>query len=419
MKKINLPTKPIFIENKNFQTILISIIFPYQEKITDLAKQTLLPNMLLFMNENYQTEEEFQKKIKENYILDYSVKQITIGTTAAFIFNLTIPDTHTLKKDYIERQILFFKNAIFNPKTIDNGFDPFEVEREKENLKIGIKNNNKNFKTYLKNRIRKLADNKGIFSTTLEDHQEQIDEVTPQNLYDYYKEKIRNNTPIIFAMGNIEKEKISSILEKNFITVKEEKQIINTDYIHYLTPFRTTPQEVIETKNFKDSALSFIYKVKDMKKEDQIILSIITSLLTSLYSRLLNKKLRDENNLIYSSNVTFYPNFGVFEIVVFINPNNKERAKEKIKEVISCLSDEKLITPLLDNIKEHRRINLIKQQDNKYSIFNDEIYKRLEIGYTEKESYELTRNITAEDITNFMDRLKLDTIYFLKEIENE
>lgn len=62
MKKINLPTKPIFIENKNFQTILISIIFPYQEKITDLAKQTLLPNMLLFMNENYQTEEEFQKK---------------------------------------------------------------------------------------------------------------------------------------------------------------------------------------------------------------------------------------------------------------------------------------------------------------------------------------------------------------------
>lgn len=419
MKKINLPTKPIFIENKNFQTILISIIFPYQEKITDLAKQTLLPNMLLFMNENYQTEEEFQKKIKENYILDYSVKQITIGTTAAFIFNLTIPDTHTLKKDYIERQILFFKNAIFNPKTIDNGFDPFEVEREKENLKIGIKNNNKNFKTYLKNRIRKLADNKGIFSTTLEDHQEQIDEVTPQNLYDYYKEKIRHNTPIIFAMGNIEKEKISSILEKNFITVKEEKQIINTDYIHYLTPFRTTSQEVIETKDFKDSALSFIYKVKDMKKEDQIILSIITSLLTSLYSRLLNKKLRDENNLIYSSNVTFYPNFGVFEIVVFINPNNKERAKEKIKEVISCLSDEKLITPLLDNIKEHRRINLIKQQDNKYSIFNDEIYKRLEIGYTEKESYELTRNITAKDITNFMDRLKLDTIYFLKEIENE
>ena len=419
MKKINLPTKPIFIENKNFQTILISIIFPYQEKITDLAKQTLLPNMLLFMNENYQTEEEFQKKIKGNYILDYSVKQITIGTTAAFIFNLTIPDTHTLKKDYIERQILFFKNAIFNPKTIDNGFDPFEVEREKENLKIGIKNNNKNFKTYLKNRIRKLADNKGIFSTTLEDHQEQIDEVTPQNLYDYYKEKIRHNTPIIFVMGNIEKEKISSILEKNFITVKEEKQIINTDYIHYLTPFRTTPQEVIETKDFKDSALSFIYKVKDMKKEDQIILSIITSLLTSLYSRLLNKKLRDENNLIYSSNVTFYPNFGVFEIVVFINPNNKERAKEKIKEVISCLSDEKLITPLLDNIKEHRRINLIKQQDNKYSIFNDEIYKRLEIGYTEKESYELTRNITAKDITNFMDRLKLDTIYFLKEIENE
>lgn len=419
MKKITIKTKPIFIENKNFQTILITIIFPYQEKTSDLAKQILLPSMLMYMNDEYQTEEEFQKAIKENYILDYSAKQIAIGKTAAFMFNLTIPDTYTLKKDYIEKQITFFKNAIYHPKIIDNGFDSFEVEREKENLKIGIKNKSKNFKSYLKKRIRKLVDDKGIFSETLEDHQEQIDEITPQNLYDYYKEKIKNNTPIIFATGNIEKEKISSILEKNFVKAKEEKQIINTDYIHYLAPFRTAPQEIIETKDFKNSALSFIYKVKDMKKEDKIILSIITSLLTSLSSRLLNKKLRDEYNLIYSSNVTFYPNFGVFEIIVFINPNNKEITKDKIKEVMNCLKDEKLITPLLANIKERRRINLIKQQDNKYSIFNDEIYKKLEIGYTEKESYELTKHITAKDISNFMDRLKLDTIYFLKEKEDE
>ena len=44
MKTLTLPTKPIFIKNENFQTILINIIFPYQEKEEELAKQALFRN---------------------------------------------------------------------------------------------------------------------------------------------------------------------------------------------------------------------------------------------------------------------------------------------------------------------------------------------------------------------------------------
>ena len=36
----------------------------------------------------------------------------------------------------------------------------------------------------------KLIDNNGIFSRSLIDHQSQIDEVTAQNLYNYWEEKL-------------------------------------------------------------------------------------------------------------------------------------------------------------------------------------------------------------------------------------
>lgn len=415
MKTLTLPTKPIFIKNENFQTILINIIFPYQEKEEELAKQALLPAMLVYMTEKYPTEELFQKKLKENYILSYSARQITIGTTAAFNFHLEIPDKKTLKKDVIEKQVELFSEAIFHPKIENEGFDNFELKREKENLKLKIRNSEKSFKAYLNNQTAKLVDNEGIFSRNLKDHLSQIDEITPQNLYDYWKEKIKNNTPIIFIMGNIEEKEITPIIEKYFIKYDKEYQTLETDYIHYLTPYRTTPQKITEEKEFRDSAISLIYKVKDMKQEDNILLSLVHSLLTSLSSRLLNKKLRDEYNLIYSSEVTFFPNYGLLKITAYINPKNKNLVEEKIKEVLNSLKDENKITPLLEKIKERRRINLIRSLDNKYSIMNDNIFKTLKIDYTSEESYNLLKEKTAKDVAEFIDRLSLDTTYFLKE----
>lgn len=415
MKTLKLPTKPIFIKNENFQTILINIIFPYQEKEEELAKQALLPAMLVYITEKYPTEELFQKKLKENYILSYSARQITIGTTAAFNFHLEIPDKKTLKKDVIEKQVELFSEAIFHPKIENEGFDNFELKREKENLKLKIRNSEKSFKAYLSNQTAKLVDNEGIFSRNLKDHLSQIDEITPQNLYDYWKEKIKNNTPIIFIMGNIEEKEITPIIEKYFIKYDKEYQTLETDYIHYLTPYRTTPQKITEEKEFRDSAISLIYKVKDMKQEDNILLSLVHSLLTSLSSRLLNKKLRDEYNLIYSSEVTFFPNYGLLKITAYINPKNKDLVEEKIKEVLNSLKDENKITPLLEKIKERRRINLIRSLDNKYSIMNDNIFKTLKIDYTSEESYNLLKEKTAKDVAEFIDRLSLDTTYFLKE----
>lgn len=415
MKTLTLPTKPIFIKNENFQTILINIIFPYQEKEEELAKQALLPAMLVYMTEKYPTEEVFQKQLKENYILSYSARQITIGTTAAFNFHLEIPDKKTLKKDVIEKQVELFSEAIFHPKIENEGFDNFELKREKENLKLKIRNSEKSFKAYLSNQTAKLVDNEGIFSRNLKDHLSQIDEITPQNLYDYWKEKIKNNTPIIFIMGNIEEKEITPIIEKYFIKYDKEYQTLETDYIHYLTPYRTTPQKITEEKEFRDSAISLIYKVKDMKQEDNILLSLVHSLLTSLSSRLLNKKLRDEYNLIYSSEVTFFPNYGLLKITAYINPKNKDIVEEKIKEVLNSLKNQNKITPLLEKIKERRRINLIRSLDNKYSIMNDNIFKTLKIDYTSEESYNLLKEKTAKDVAEFIDRLSLDTTYFLKE----
>lgn len=417
MKEITI-TNPTLIKNENFETIIITVIFPYQEKIEELAKQALLPAMLMYMNEEYPTEEKFQKALKENYIVDYFAKQITVGTTNFFAFYLVIPDKLTLKKDYIEKQISFLEKCLYHPKLINEEFDNFELDREKENLLIKLKNTDKSFHAYQTKRLHKLADNEGIFSRSLYNHQDLIEKLTSKELYKFYQEKIKNNHPLIFILGNIEKQTILPIIKKYFPTLKEQ-ETLKTNYRHYLKPFRITPQEITEEKHFKDSSLSLVYKVENMKEEDTILLGLLKNILTSQSTRLLSKKLRDEYNLVYSSSATFYPNFGIFEITAYINPLNKDLALEKILEVMNDIKQEKELRPLIEKIIRRRKTILIRSLDNKYSILTNEIYKKLDIAYTDKESYDLLTKVTEENLLEFLSRLKLDTIYFLKEMQDE
>ena len=417
MKEITI-ANPTLIKNENFETIIITVIFPYQEKIEELAKQALLPAMLMYMNEEYPTEEEFQKALKENYIVDYFAKQITVGTSNSFAFYLVIPDKLTLKKDYIEKQISFLEKCLYHPKLINEEFDNFELDREKENLLIKLKNTDKSFHAYQTKKLHKLVDNEGIFSRSLYDHQELIEKLTSKELYKFYQEKIKNNHPLIFILGNIEKQTILPIIKKYFPTLKEQ-ETLKTNYRHYLKPFRITPQEITEEKKFKDSSLSLVYKVENMKKEDTILLGLLKNILTSQSTRLLSKKLRDEYNLVYSSYATFYPNFGIIEITAYINPLNKDLALEKILEVMNDIKQEKELRPLIEKIIRRRKTILIRSLDNKYSILTNEIYKKLDIAYTDKESYDLLTKVTEEDLLEFLSRLKLDTIYFLKEMQDE
>ena len=73
----------------------------------------------------------------------------------------------------------------------------------------------------------------------------------------------------------------------------------------------------------------------------------------------------------------------------------------------------------LDKLKERKKLNLIRKPDNKWEIFNDYFNSSLDVTWTAEEYYEKFVNITASDISKFVDRLILDTVYFLKEEEHE
>lgn len=419
MQKVKLKSTPVIYKNKDFQSIIVKVMFPFEEKIKDLAKIQLLPSMLNHMNNKYPSEELLQLERKRLYILGAGCSRSIIGTTGVFSFNLIIPDTDALGKDILEEQFEFFSELIYNPRIEDNGFSKFEFEREVNNLRLGISNALKNVRPYHQIKLRELVDDDTeVLSRDITRHQELIDGVTPSNLYDYYLNVIKNNQPVIYVMGNVDDEKINELCNKYLYRKKYTDKEYIANLYYYLEP-REKVQEIEENSKFKDSVFSVVYKVKDMKQEDVILLNTLRNILTSLSSRLLGEKLRDESELIYSSRVVAYPHFGIFEITVYINKENITEVKEKLEEVIQEFKNEEVIGEALKNILERKRINLLRKLDDKYYLFEDFILKDLDIDKTAEEYFEMAKKVTAKDISNFVDRLVLDTTYFLKEGENE
>ncbi len=74
-----------------------------------------------------------------------------------------------------------------------------------------------------------------------------------------------------------------------------------------------------------------------------------------------------------------------------------------------------MIDPLLDNLKDRKRIALIKGLDDKYYIFNEVMLDVLKIEKKQDVVYKKMLKITSKDICELVDRLVLDTIYFIEE----
>lgn len=140
MKKIKMSNKPYILKNKDFKTILVSVMFPFKISENDLAFVNLLPNMLQYMNNKYSSEEAFLTIKKELYILGTRCGYQCIGEYGYFYFDMVIPDTFSLKDNLLDEQFKLFNEMIYNPLIKNNGFLDFELNKEINNLNISMDN---------------------------------------------------------------------------------------------------------------------------------------------------------------------------------------------------------------------------------------------------------------------------------------
>ena len=418
MKKIIVNKEPIFFHNEDFQTIQIKVTFPFKRNDLELAYVHLLPGLLHNVCEKYNTERDFILEEEKLYILSSVCSYSFLGDYCHFTFNFMVPDVPSLQKDMLEEQFAFFSEMIYHPKLDGKAFCLDEFTREVENLKVSMEKTFKDPVSYAFIRAREAIEPDGLFASSIYNHQYLIEQATREDIYQFYQKTIYNNQPFIHVFGNVDEKRILDLCKKYFYRKPFKSKSYAVTLDHYL-PLRNQPLIVTEDSSFQDTIMLNFYNIKKAKEEDKILFDTIKNLLSSQSSRLLNKKLRDENDLVYSSFTLSYDRYGLFAVGTSIHYQNLEKVQTAIQELFSQLLDEDFVAPYLDILKDRFRIGLIRRLDDKFALFQDHIIDELGIEYTMDEYYQKLCEITPHDISSFVQRMVLNTSYCVKEGKHE
>lgn len=408
-KQLIFNSKPYLINNKNYSSLQFTIFFqiPYDKKY--IGYDNLLKMLVMNSSLEYNTEESYNKKYKENMIIRQSLNIAKFNNNLFYEFNLIVPDPNKVKNYNLEEAFKFFIDTIYKPNIINNEFNNYYFEREKRFIKDNILQNKKNINYYADERYINHVDDLGIIKENLANNLEKLDTITPKDLYKYYKTNIINNTPILIAYGNID-DSINDLFYK-YLKIKKKNIIINKDYYNFLKPSNNT-KFIEEQSKYYQSILYTGYKIKNMSEEDILYLTLLEDIIGS--NKLLFKKLRIKENLVYSVSAAANKNIGLYTVVTHIDNNSKDKAIQAINDVFNDLYNKKDLKKYLNKLISNLECIQIRSLDRRTKSLDDFINNKFEFDLTIEKIIDEYKNIDINKFYNFLDRVTLDTVYFLR-----
>ena len=409
MKKLKFTQKPKIMINKDTNTIDIHMIFPSKYKKEEQFKIDILSNLLSYTTKEYPIEKDCNLAKIKKLIIKLRATTIMRGTNLFFIFQMQVPREGITKDFSLDDAFEMFVNTIYNPNADGKSFNKEAFDREIVAVKSSIESAEKNiYNSNYDDFLSKYDETETISFSSLK-HRDLIDEITPENLYEFYK-KIISGPSVNVVYGNTTKKRIIDLYKK-YDLYKEDTFEIEEDYWKILKPKKKTL--VDETKvPFNQSAIYYGYKVNKYKKSDAIYISVLCNLLDGPECKVLFNKLRIENQLVYHFDLATYTYCGSIIFEIFCSKHNRERVEEVLRNSIELLKDKSFLEYNIPRILKGMEYSLAYELDNDFVEFSKYMTKLLNSLPKSKELMDEFKKVDLDGFIDFVNRMQLDTICF-------
>ena len=418
LKEIKKGIKLHVLETDKFKTNLIAVFLSKKLDRENVTKNALISMLLRRGSKNIRTQEEISKKMEELYGASFDCGLDKTGDNQVLKFYVeTVNDKYLPKHDEnilkIAIQSLF--DIVFNPYVEDGGFKKEYVEQEKNTLEKRINGKKDNKSIYAINRcIEEMYKDKpyGLYRYGYVEDLNKIDE---KGLYEYYKDLINSCKIDIFISGNSDDD-IEKMIENddNIKGLKErEAQYVVPNIEKEDNIEEKTVDEAMEVSQGK---LVLGLNVNIDNDEEKYIALMYNNIFGGSANSKLFQNVREKAHLAYVASSNYYRYKNIIIVNSGIEISNYEKALKLIKEQIEEMKNGNFTEEEIENSKK-KIIETIKtisdEQDTGITYyFGQELSKA---NVSEEEYIKKIENITKEDIVNLANKVKVNTIYFLKD----
>lgn len=412
-KGVNLHT----IKTSKFKTNLFALMLTTKITKQNVTKNALISLILRRGTENIKTQEEISKKLENMYGANFDCGIDKIGNNQVIKFYLESLNDKYLptEESNLKESIKILLEIAFNPLTQKNKFKQEYFEAEKEKLKQIIEAKKDNKGMYAFNRcIEEMYKNNpyGIYKFG---EVEELEKITNEELYAYYKDLIQRCKVDIFISG----EQLKDIKEE----IENDKNMkkLNERNAEYVKNSIEQYDENIKEKVITESAdvtqgkLVIGIGLKEIGENSKNVALIYNAILGGTATSKLFQNVREKASLAYTAGSNYIRQKNNIFIRCGIEIENYEKALTIIKEQIEDMKQGKFTEEELENTKQYiiSTIEAIEdEQDTQITYyFGQEI---TESNNDINEYKENIKSVTKQQIIELAKNIKINTIYFLK-----
>ena len=406
-----------FIKTNNYKTITVKIYLRERADKDIITKRNFLNSMLFLSCKDYPTKREMTLKSQELYAATVTYNSRRLGNYLDSIYTLKVlNDTYT-EEDNFKNSLSFFSSILLNPNIENKAFkeNDFNVihSRMKSNLE-GLEDDKASYATV---RLLDEIDKDSSVSIRTIGYLEDLENITKENLYDYYLYMINHDLIDIFVLGDIDVDEVSKMIQDEF---KIETFKRKNDDLHLNVCERNKPKYIEEAVDAKQSQLALALSLKDLTPyERNYPLTLYNIILGGGDNSFLFQEVREKASLAYYIGSTPNKCDDLILIRSGVTPTMENKAIALIKKQIKRLKSADFTNDDVKKAKEYFTTALDDMLESPLEIID--CYYMMEIlGVDDfKTKREKMLMVTKEEIVEVAKKVSIHTIFCLKGVNNE
>ena len=407
------------IETNQFKTNLYAVFLATPLKRENVTKDALIAAVLRRGTKNIISQDKISKELEEMYGASFDCGIEKTGDNHIIKFYLEALNEEFLpeKEELTQKCINILLDIVTNPFVENNGFKQEYVDGEKENLKQIINGKIDNKARYSLDRCVEEIFKGEPYGLYKYGYVEDLEKITPQNLYEYYKELIKNCKIDIYYSGIFDNDNTEKIIEKrlqeNNIKPRNAKYVINNEMTEKKQKSETKTVE--ESMDVTQGKLVLGLQIDDNNKNSRFAASVYNAILGGGANSKLFQNVREKNSLAYTASSSYIRTKNVILVHCGIDIDKYEKALETIKEQIEDMKKGNFTDKDIEDAKK-LIISSVKsisaEQDTEITY---DYGQELSNEHTTIKDYQQNiEQVKREQIVDIANKININTIYFLK-----
>ncbi len=407
------------IETNQFKTNLYAVFLATPLSRENVTKDALIAAVLRRGTMSIPSQDKISKELEEMYGASFDCGIEKTGDNHIIKFYLEALNEEFLpeKEELTQKCINILLDIVTNPLVENNGFKKEYVDSEKENLKQIINGKIDNKSRYALDRCIEEIFKGEPYGLYKYGYIEDLENITPESLYEYYKKLIQNCKIDIYYSGlfndNKTEEIINKKLQENKIELRKAEYIVNNETTEKKNIEQ--PKIIEDSMDITQGKLVLGLQINDNNKDSRFAASVYNAVLGGGANSKLFQNVREKNSLAYTASSSYIRTKNIILVHCGIDIDKYKKALETIKEQ---LEDMKKGNFTDEDVEDSKKLivssikSISAEQDTEITYdYGQELSSE---HITIKEYEEKIQNTTREQIIEIANKININTIYFLK-----